>query len=155
MDHITQGHASVKDMRMSGDLATLVADVMPYVTAAVSAYGGAVLARAQENAADATVGLGRKILQRIFGVESTEGETLEAIAELAEDPDSADLQARIRKALDADPNLAAEVAQMVEQARAQLAMGQGHVIAHASGHAQQANLGQGTMNVSFGAQRDR
>ncbi|MEV6868930.1 hypothetical protein AB0M44_49185 [Streptosporangium subroseum] len=140
---------------MSGDLATLVADVMPYVTAAVSAYGGAVLARAQENAADATVGWGRKILQRIFGVESTDGETLEAIAELAEDPDSVDLQARIRKALDTDPNLAAEVAQMVEQARVQLAMGHGQVIAHASGHAQQANLGQGTMNVSFGAQRDR
>ncbi|MGW4411136.1 hypothetical protein ACWEJ6_44390 [Nonomuraea sp. NPDC004702] len=144
---------------MSGDLATLVADVSPFVTAAVSAYGGAVLARAQEDAADATVVWGRKILQRIFGVESTEGQTPEVVVELAEDPDSADLQAalrvRIRKALDADPRLAAEVAQMVEQARAQLAMGQGQVIAHASGHAQQANLGQGTMNVSFGVQRDR
>lgn len=155
MDDITQGRVSVRGMRMSGDLATLVADVMPYVTAAVSAYGGAVLVRAQENTADATVEWGRKILQRIFGIESTEQETLDAIAKLAEDPDSADLPARLRKALDADPNLTAEVAQMVELARDQLAMGQGQVVAHAFDHAQQANLGQGTMNVSFGAQRGR
>ncbi|MEV7012560.1 hypothetical protein [Streptosporangium sp. NPDC051022] len=41
---------------MSGDPASLAHAVSPYVTAAVGAYGGAVLARANEEAADATVG---------------------------------------------------------------------------------------------------
>ncbi|MEV7012266.1 hypothetical protein [Streptosporangium sp. NPDC051022] len=144
---------------MSGDLVSLAHEVSPYVTAAVSAYGAAVLARAQEDAADATVGWGRRILQRIFGIQAEEDAVPDEVAELADDPDNTDLQAalrvQIRKLLAADPQLAAEVAQMVEQARNQVAVGQGQVNAQASGNAQQANLGQGTMNVSFGAQRDR
>ena len=41
--------------------------LMSYVTAAIRAYGGAVLEKAQDDAAEATVGLGRRVLQRIFG----------------------------------------------------------------------------------------
>ena len=67
---------------MTGDLATLVSDVSPYVTAAVSAYGGAVLGRLKDQTADATVGLGRRILQRIFG-HHDEGELPAVVAELA------------------------------------------------------------------------
>lgn len=144
---------------MSGDLVSLAHEVSPYVTAAVSAYGAAVLARAQEDAADATVGWGRRILQRIFGIQSEEDAAPDVVAELADDPENTDLQAalrvQIRKLLTADPQLAAEVAQMVAQARNQVAVGQGQVNAQASGNAQQANQGQGTMNVSFGAQRDQ
>ena len=40
---------------MSGELAALAAEVMPYALAAVAAYGGAVLAKARDEAADATV----------------------------------------------------------------------------------------------------
>ncbi|MGS2641801.1 hypothetical protein [Streptosporangium sp. LJ11] len=104
---------------MSGDLVTLAQEVSPYVTAAVGAYGGAVLARANEEAADATVGWGRALLQRIFGVTS-EQEVPEAVAELAADPDNEDLQAvlrvQIKKFLTADPELAAQVRAMLEQA---------------------------------------
>lgn len=50
---------------------------------AVGAYGVAVLARANEEAADATVGWGRVLLQRIFGVIPEGEEAPEAIAELA------------------------------------------------------------------------
>jgi hypothetical protein len=52
---------------MAREVATLVADATPYLTAAVSAYGGAVLAKARDDAADATVGVGRRLPQRVFG----------------------------------------------------------------------------------------
>ena len=141
---------------MSGDLVTLVSDLSPYVTAAVSAYGGAVLAKTQEEAADVTVSWGRKILQRIFGVSA---EVPEAVADLVAEPEDEDLQAalraRIRKLLAADAGLAAEVEQMLGQAREQTVIGQVQMTANAYNQAQQAVLGQGTMNVKFGSQNDR
>ncbi|MFB4285076.1 hypothetical protein ACBJ59_58110 [Nonomuraea sp. MTCD27] len=104
---------------MSVDVAALVAAISPWGMAAVGTYGAAVLARAQEDAADATVGWGRKILQRVFGTNPAE-EVPEAIAELAEAPDDADLQAalrvQIRKALAADPDLADDVRRLLEEA---------------------------------------
>lgn len=149
----------MRDGCMSVDVAALVTAVSPFVTAAVGTYGAAVLARAQEDAADATVGWGRRMLQRLFGADPAEEDVPEVIAELADAPDDADLQAalrvRIRKILAEDSELAAEVAQMVEQASGQAPVGQGQVNAYASGNAQQINLGQGTMQVSFGEQRER
>ncbi|MGW5157536.1 hypothetical protein ACWEPN_18860 [Nonomuraea wenchangensis] len=144
---------------MSEELVGLVAAVSPYVTAAVGAYGAAVLARAQEDAADTTVRWGRRILQRIFGIASSEEEVPEAIALLAQAPNDDDLQAalrlHIRRVLAADRELVAEVARMVEQAGSQTSIGSGQVNAYATGHAQQANLGQGAMTVSFGEQHER
>ena len=52
---------------MSGEAASLAAEMAPYVSAAVGAYGGAVLVKVRDEAADATVGLGRRLLQRVFG----------------------------------------------------------------------------------------
>ena len=105
---------------MSGDLVSLAQEVSPYVVAAIGAFGGAVLVRANEQAADATVGWGRAILQRIFGVSAEGQEVPEAVAELAADPDNSDLQAvlrvRIGKLLAADPELAAQVRALLEQA---------------------------------------
>ena len=43
---------------MGGDVASLATEMTPYVSAAVGAYGGAVLAKVRDDAADATVGLG-------------------------------------------------------------------------------------------------
>ncbi|GGT33139.1 hypothetical protein ACFFV7_15605 [Nonomuraea spiralis] len=107
---------------MSGDLVSVAQELSPYVTAAVGAYGGAVLAKANEQAADATVGWGRTILQRIFGVTAAEEEVPEAVAELAADPDNTDLQAVLRvqigRLLTADPELAAQVRTLLEQAEA-------------------------------------
>jgi hypothetical protein len=101
---------------MSGDLALLAGEISPYVTAAVGSYGGAVLAAARDQAADATVGLGRRMLQRIFGVRDS-GDVPQAVAELAAAPADQDLQAalrvEIRRILGADGRLADELREMM------------------------------------------
>jgi hypothetical protein len=98
---------------MSGDVLSLAAETMPYVSAATAAYGGAVLALARDEAADATVGLGRRLLQRVFGIRY-EGEPLPGpLADLAasqQDQDAlAAVRLAIRKALAADPELEADL----------------------------------------------
>jgi hypothetical protein len=105
---------------MAGDLASMAVEMTPYVSAAVGAYGGAVLARVRDEAADATVGLGRRLLQRIFG-SRREGEPLpDPLSSLAADPGDADALAAvrlaIRQALAADPILEAEVRSMLASA---------------------------------------
>jgi hypothetical protein len=105
---------------MGADVVSLAADVTPYVSAAVGAYGGAVLARVRDEAADATVGLGRRLLVRIFGSRA-DGEPLPGpLADLAASPSDEDALAAvrltIRKALAADPELAAEVRSLLASA---------------------------------------
>jgi hypothetical protein len=102
---------------MSGEVLSLAAEVAPYASAAVGAYGGAVLAKVRDDAADATVGLGRRLLQKIFGTRRG-GEPLpEPLADVAADPGDEDaagaLRLAIRKALAASPELAAEVQEML------------------------------------------
>ena len=102
---------------MAGEVASLAAEMTPYVSAAVGAYGGAVLAKARDEAADATVGLGRRLLQRIFGTRS-EGEPLpDPLGILAADPNDGDALAAvrltIRQALADDPALLVEVRSML------------------------------------------
>ena len=102
---------------MGGEVATLAAEMTPYVSAAVGAYGGAVLAKVRDEAADATVGLGRRLLQRVFG-SHREGEPLpDPLGSLAADPGDADALAAvrlaIRQALIADPVLEVEVRSML------------------------------------------
>jgi hypothetical protein len=101
---------------VDGELAVLIGEASPYVTAAVRAYGGAVLAKANDQAADATVGLGRRILQRIFGTRAA-GDVPPPVADLAADPDDPDLQAAlrvaIRKLLADDPGLAGDLRGML------------------------------------------
>jgi hypothetical protein len=105
---------------VSGDALSLAAEMTPYVSAAAAAYGGAVLARARDEAADATVGLGRHLLQRVFGVRR-EGEPLPGpLADLAASPRDghalAAVRLAIRRALAADPELAAELRSMLASA---------------------------------------
>jgi hypothetical protein len=102
----------VEGQLAAGEVATLVTDATPYVTAAVSAYGGAVLAKVRDDAADATVGVGRRFLQRVFG-RHREGEPLpETVAELVEYPDDTDvlaaLRLAIRRQLEADSAMLAD-----------------------------------------------
>ncbi|HEX3965530.1 MAG TPA: hypothetical protein VHZ03_54295 [Trebonia sp.] len=106
---------------MSTELAALAAESMPFVAAAVSAYGGAVLAKAKDEVADATVGWGRKLLQRIFG-HKREGEALPVVlAEVIDhrgDQDYLDaLRLAIRKALETDAALARDVGAILAEAR--------------------------------------
>jgi hypothetical protein len=106
---------------MSGELVQLAGEVTPYVTAAAAAYGGAVLAQVQEEAATATVGFGRRMAQRIFGVRAEGEETPEVMTDVIDNPQDADnvaaLRKAIRKALAADADLAAQVRQLAEEAR--------------------------------------
>ncbi len=102
---------------MGGDVASLAAEMTPYVSAAAAAYGGAVLARVRDDAADATVGLGRRLLQRVFGTKG-EAEPLPGpLGDLAADPQDDDALAAVRlavrKALAADPVLEADVRSML------------------------------------------
>jgi hypothetical protein len=102
---------------MGADAVSLAAEMTPYVSAAMGAYGGAVLAKVRDEAADATVGLGRRLLLRVFGSRD-EGEPLPGpLAELAADPGDGDALAAVRlavrRALAADPVLAAEVREML------------------------------------------
>lgn len=102
---------------MSWDPATLATEISPYVTAAVGAYGGAVLAKAKDQAADATVGFGRRLLQRIFGTRDHADPLPQAVADLAVDPGDPDLQAALRVAIRgkiaADPVLADDILKMI------------------------------------------
>ena len=107
-------------LAVSGEVATLAAEVVPYASAAAAAYGGAVLGKVRDDAADATVGLGRRLLQRIFGTRG-DGEPLpEPVADLVADPADEDavaaLRLAVRKAMAADPGLQGEVCDMLAQA---------------------------------------
>jgi hypothetical protein len=102
---------------MGGDIASLASEMMPYVSAAVGAYGGAVLAKARDDAADATVELGHRLLWKVFG-HRVEGEPVpQPLADLAVDagdPDAlAAVRLAVRKALASDPVLAGEVRSML------------------------------------------
>jgi hypothetical protein len=105
---------------MAGEVASIAVEMTPYVSAALGAYGGAVLAKVRDDAADATVGLGRRLLQRVFG-RRNQGEPLPgALADLAADPDDGmalnAVTYAIRKALEADAAMLAEVRTMLASA---------------------------------------
>ena len=99
------------------EVAALAAQLMSYVITAVRAFGDRVLNKAQDDAAEATIGLGRHVLQKVFGTRKV-GEPLpEPLADVVADPQDEDamaaLRLAIRKALGADPQLQAEVEQML------------------------------------------
>ncbi|QKW32869.1 hypothetical protein HUT06_01470 [Actinomadura sp. NAK00032] len=105
---------------MTGDLIQVVESATPYLTAAVSAYGGAVLAQVEDNAAEATVGVGRRILQRVFGARRDGEELPEELADVIAQPDDPDnvaaLRKALRKAMEGDRELESEVRQLVAEA---------------------------------------
>ena len=102
---------------MGGNVASLAAEMAPYISAAVGAYGGAVLAKVRDEAADATVGLGRRLLLRVFGSRGV-GEPLPGVlSDLAADLGDSDALAAVRlalrKALAADRVLEGDVRSML------------------------------------------
>ncbi|MEU4031364.1 hypothetical protein [Streptomyces anulatus] len=137
------------------DAVQLAQEVTPYVAAAISTYGVAVLTRVEEVAADTTVALGQRLLARLTGrgnvtgqASNDEGNLIESVTQLAEDPDDFDLLAvlrlQIRRVLLNDPDLALEVEGMVSAVRA----GSDHIEFHAPifGPVQ----GKGIQNNNFG-----
>jgi hypothetical protein len=102
------------------EIAVLVTEASPYISAAVGAYGGAVLGKVRDDAADATVGLGRRLLRRVFGHRDA-GEALPLpVADLVADPGDADalaaLRLAMRRQLEADGAMLAEVKQLLADA---------------------------------------
>jgi hypothetical protein len=99
------------------EVATLVTDATPYMTAALTAYGTAVLSKVRDDAADTTVGVGRRLLQRVFG-RREHGEPLPVLlAEVADAPGDADalgaLRLAIRRELEADAKMLADIRQIL------------------------------------------
>ncbi|WP_433205906.1 hypothetical protein ACQP00_38615 [Dactylosporangium sp. CS-047395] len=102
------------------DAGLIASQVVPYLSAAAGAYGAAVVQRVSDETADATadaaVGLGRRLLRRLFG--SSRGEQVRAaVVDLATNPADEGLadvmRAQVRAALTTDPKLLAEVARLV------------------------------------------
>jgi hypothetical protein len=95
--------------------------MVPYVTTALSAYGGAVLSKAEDSAADATVGFGRRLLQRIFGRNKDTEPLPPVLAKVAANPGDLDylgtLRATIRDALENDAQMLAEVREILAEAK--------------------------------------
>ncbi|MEO3870941.1 hypothetical protein ABGB18_19185 [Nonomuraea sp. B12E4] len=90
--------------------------VMPFVTAAIGAYGGAVLTRTAELAARTPDARGARILQRVFGRgDPYSRRVIEevAVAKPDDEPSRTALKLAIMKAFEADPVLATEVAAML------------------------------------------
>ncbi|MGW1669563.1 hypothetical protein [Streptomyces sp. NPDC002324] len=91
----------------------------PAMTAAVGAYGAAVLIRAQDAAADATVGLGQRILQAVWRREDEVGraELERVVDEAADEQDdtytTAVLSRLLKRALQDDAELRTELADML------------------------------------------
>lgn len=105
---------------MDAEIAAVASAAMPYVTAAVGAYGAAVLSRIQEAAADATVGVGgrvlRRLLQRPESALALEAAVRDLAMDVADEDRLAALRLQIRKILAADGRLAEDVSGMVRAA---------------------------------------
>ncbi|MGW6961748.1 hypothetical protein [Streptomyces chartreusis] len=104
---------------MSGEIVALVEQAGPYLTSAVGAYGVAVLTRTQDVAADATVGLGQRILQLVWrrGDEAGRGELERVVDEAADEHDdaysTAVLGRLLKRALQDDAGLREELAALL------------------------------------------
>ncbi|GIF06256.1 hypothetical protein Asi03nite_37940 [Actinoplanes siamensis] len=126
---------------MDVDIAQTAAALMPYVTAAVSAYGATTLDKLRDavvdSATNATVGVGHRLLNRILGREQSrqviEGAILDAAA--GEEDSEAALRLQIRKALAADPALARDVLALLPESatRVEAAGERSIAIGHNSG----------------------
>lgn len=103
----------------ANEIATLAAEAMPYVTAAAGTYGGAVLSKTRDKATNGMVDAGARILERVFG--RREPDNLpEPLADVVTDPDDNDLstalKVKIRKALESDPAMLADIRTIVAEA---------------------------------------
>jgi hypothetical protein len=101
------------DMTVSG----LIKKMMPTVTTAVHTYGTAVLTRDDEPSAEVGLQLGQAILQDFYWRATTVPQIEGAVTDLVERPKDRDavsaLRLQLRKALEADQELAERVTEMV------------------------------------------
>ncbi|WP_369776464.1 hypothetical protein [Streptomyces sp. R33] len=106
------------------DASLTAAEITPYVVTAISTYGTAVFTRVRDQAADATVSLGREILQRFARSTRRRQELESAVRDVADEPQDPDFQAalrgQLRRILEGDPGLAAELAALLAQSGARV-----------------------------------
>ena len=99
------------------DALMVAGQITPYVASAVTAYGTAVLTRATDAGAEATVSLGQRIIQRIWHRTPHRAELEQAVQDIVNVPQDEDFQAalraQIKRALLADPHLTAELASLL------------------------------------------
>jgi hypothetical protein len=102
---------------MALDPALLAAEISPFVSAAVGAYGSNVLADAHDEASDPTASLGRRVLQRILRAQHGRERLVGPLGDLLAAPEDEDRLAAvrfaIRRELIDDPALTAELGSMM------------------------------------------
>ncbi|MFI1619671.1 hypothetical protein ACH4VT_22300 [Streptomyces lydicus] len=104
---------------VSAEITEWVQQAGPAATAAVSAYGTAVLTRVENTAAEATVSLGQRILQAVWRRQDEAGraELERVVDEAAEEQDdtytTAVLGRQLKRALQDDPVLRQELADLL------------------------------------------
>jgi hypothetical protein len=105
---------------VTGEPAILAAEAVPLAAIATSTYGRAVLAKAWDDVADASLKAGLKLLQRVFGHRKDDEGLPAAVAEVIDHPGDEDylalLKLEIRKAIERDAALAREIAAIVADA---------------------------------------
>ena len=103
---------------MAEEIAQVAAEVAPFVIA----YGTAVAEKAKDDLADATVGVGKKLLQAIFRRKKGEEPLPEIVVEAIEKPGDSvvqgALQYAIREALKSNAQVLAEVREILSAAGA-------------------------------------
>ncbi|MCX4847375.1 hypothetical protein [Streptomyces sp. NBC_00893] len=121
------------------DALVLSQQIAPYVTAAISSYGTAVLTRSIDLSADGTVSLGQRLLDKILRRSAEQSSQREAVTsalqDLAGNPSDPDLQAVVRvqlkKLLMEEPELIRELSDIVaKQGTTIVASGDRSVAAH-------------------------
>ncbi|QJT00944.1 hypothetical protein G9272_12015 [Streptomyces asoensis] len=110
---------------MSTEIVDLVEQATPYLSAALTAYGAAVLSRAEDTAVSAavegTAGLGQRILQLVWRRRDEEGRAAleEAVQTAAEEPDDTDaagaLRHQLKRALREEAELVRELAALLPE----------------------------------------
>lgn len=103
------------------DPATLTAFLAPLLPALLS-IGSRVAQETVEAVGEDTVGLGRRIWDKLRGKVESKPAATEAVNDVAEHPDDEDYQAalrvQLRKLLEEDPQLATELRQLWEEGEA-------------------------------------
>ncbi len=106
---------------MDTEIVQFMEQAGPYMTAAIGAYGGAVLSRAEDAAVDATANLGRRMLRAGWHRRTGQRAELERVVqEVAEDPNDTDavgsLRNQIKRAVREDADLLRELADLLAAA---------------------------------------
>ncbi|MEV0830166.1 hypothetical protein [Nonomuraea rubra] len=100
------------------NVAELANQALPFITAAIGAYGTAILTKTQDLAAEESVNLGRQLLQRFLTREQGRERIEAAVQDVAEAPEDEDHQAALRgqlkKALAADPDLLKDIVELLK-----------------------------------------